>query len=60
MYKKVESGSIINIDTLQQEIEQKWDLNRIDGTSGDINPYKELVVNNAEKIQTNGTMVDTE
>ena len=64
MYKKVESGSIINIDTLWQEIEQEQELNRIDGPSGGINPYKELIVNNAEKIETsydtNGTMVNTE
>ena len=36
----VESGSIINTDTLQQEIEQENELNRIDDTSRDINPYK--------------------
>ena len=34
---------------LQQEIEQE--LNRIDDTSGDVNPYRELKVNNAEKIE---------
>ena len=39
MYKKVVSGSIINTDTLQQEIEQEQELNRIDDTSRDINPY---------------------
>ena len=64
VYKKVESGSIIITDTLQQEIEQEWELNRIDETSRDINPYKELIVNNPEKIDlifgTNGTMVNTE
>ena len=35
--KKVEFGSIINIDTIKQEREQ--DLERLDDTSGDINPY---------------------
>ena len=51
MYKKVESCSKINTDTLRQEIEQEGELNRIDDTSGDVNPYKEIIVNNAEKIE---------
>ena len=51
VYKKVESGSIINIYTLQQEIEKEQELNRLDDTSGDINPCKELIVNNAEKTE---------
>ena len=51
VYKKTESGGIINTDTLHQEIEQERQLNRIDDTSGDINPYKELIVNNVEKIE---------
>ena len=50
VYKKIESSSIINADTLHQEIEQERELNRIDDTSGETNPYKELIVNNAEKI----------
>ena len=51
MHKKVESGSIINTDTLWQEIEHEWELNRIDDTSGDVNAYKELIVNNTEKVE---------
>ena len=51
VYKKIESGGIINADTLHQEIEQERQLNRIDDTSKDKNPYKELKVNNAEKIE---------
>ena len=38
------------MDTIQQEIEQEKQLGRIDDTSREINPYKELIVNNAEKI----------
>ena len=34
---------------LKQEIEQDGELNRLDDTSRDINPYRELIVNNAEK-----------
>ena len=48
VYKKIESGGTINTDTLQQEIEQDRQLNRIDDTSRDTNPHKELIVNNAE------------
>ena len=36
---------------MHQEIEQERQLNRIDDRSGDTNPYKELIVNNAEKIE---------
>ena len=36
---------------LEQEIEQERQLDKIDDTSRDINPYKELAVNNAEKIE---------
>ena len=51
VYKKTESGEIINTETLQQELEYKRRLNKIDDTNGDTNPYKELIVNNAEKIE---------
>ena len=51
VYKKIDSGGIINTDTLHQELEQEKQLNRIDDTSRDTNPCKELMVNNAEKIE---------
>ena len=52
IYKKTEeSGEIINTETIQQELEQERQLDRIDNTNGEINPYKELIVNNAEKIE---------
>ena len=51
VYKKTESGSIINTDMLCQEIEQERQLNRIDDTSGETNPYKELIVYNVEMIK---------
>ena len=50
VYKKVELGSIINIDTIQQEIEQ--DVDKIDDTNGKINPYHEIIVNKAERDNT--------
>ena len=42
---------MINTDRIQKEIEQERQLGRIDDTSGETNPYKELIVNNAEKIE---------
>ena len=51
VYKKTESGEIINTETLWQELEQERQLNRIDDTSREINPYKEFIVNKTEKIE---------
>ena len=51
IYKKIETGEMINMDMMQQEIEQKKQLSRIDNRNGEINPYRELIVNNAEKAE---------
>ena len=51
IYRKVETGKIINTNMIEQEIEQEKQLNKIDDTSGETNPYWELIVNNAEKIE---------
>ena len=51
MYRKLETGEIINTDMIKQEIEQEKQLNKIDDINGETNPYKELIVNNAEKIE---------
>ena len=51
IYKKVEAGEMINTDMIQQEIEQEKQLGRMDDISGETNPYKELIVNNTEKIE---------
>ena len=51
IYRKVETGKIINTNMIEQEIEQERQLNKIDDTSGETNPYKEITVNNAEKIE---------
>ena len=42
---------MINTDTIQQEMEQEEQLNKMDDTNGETNPYQELIVNNAEKIE---------
>ena len=51
VYKKVETGKMINTDMTQQDIEQEKQLNRMDDRNGEINPYRELIVNNTEKKQ---------
>ena len=51
IYRKVELGSLINKNTMKEEIDQDVELNKMDDTSGDKNPYRELIVNNAGKIE---------
>ena len=50
VYKKVETGNIIRVDTIKQEMDQ--DLDRIDDTNEKINPYHEIIVNKAERDNT--------
>ena len=50
IYKKIETGEIINTDTIVQEMEQEEQLSKIDDTNGETNPYHELIVNNVEKV----------
>ena len=50
IYKKVESGSIINSDTIKQEMEH--DLNRLDNTSSDITSYHDIIVKNTKRHDT--------
>ena len=49
--KKTEFSEVINTETLQQKLEHDRQLNRIDDTNRETNPYKELIVNNTEKIE---------
>ena len=58
IYKKVETGGIINVDTVKHEIEQEKQLSSMDDDSGETNPYRELVVNNAEKIEMQKTQME--
>ena len=37
---------------MRQEIDQDIELDKMDDTSGDENPYRELIVSNAAKIET--------
>ena len=48
IYKKTESESIANIDTIKQEIEEdKLGSNNMD--EDEINPYHEIITNKLEK-----------
>ena len=40
------------------EIEQEKQLSQIDDNNGEVNPYRELVVNNAEKIEIQRTQME--
>ena len=48
--EKVERGEVINTDTIQQEMEQEEQLNRIDDSNSKTNPYQELIINNAKRV----------
>ena len=52
MYRKVELGSLINKSTLKEEIDPDVELGKMDDNSGDKNPYRELIVNNAGKVES--------
>ena len=58
IYKKVETGETINVDTMKLEIEQEKQLSRMDDDNGEVNLYRELVVNNAEKIEMQKTQME--
>ena len=49
---------MINRDMIQQEIEQEKQLSRIDDMNGEINPYRELIVNNTETTETLMTQME--
>ena len=51
IYKKVELDSLINKNTIKEELDADIELDRMDYNSGDENPYKQLIINNAYKIE---------
>ena len=51
IYKKIDTGEMINTDMIEQEIEEERQLDKMDDTSRETNPYKELIVNNAKRIE---------
>ena len=51
VYKKVELGSLINKNTTKEELDVDVELDRMDNNNGDENPYRDLIVNNADKVE---------
>ena len=51
VYSKVESGNLINKNVMRQETDQDIELDKMDDTNGDENPYRALIVNNVPKIE---------
>ena len=58
IFKKVETGEIINANTEKHEIEQEEQLSQMDDDSGEVNLYRKLVVNNAERIEMQKTQME--
>ena len=58
IYKKAETGESINADMVQQEMEQEKQLNKLDDDSGEENPYREFIINNAEKMEVQKTQME--
>ena len=52
MFIKIESGNVMNIDMIKQEIEIDQDLDKIDDTNGKINPFCKVIVNKVERNDT--------
>ena len=52
IYRMVELGSLINKNTMKEEIDPDVELDKVDNNSGDENPYRELIVNNVGKIES--------
>ena len=58
VYKKVEVGSLINKNTIKGELDADIELERMDDNSKDENPYKELIVNNASRVDSTLTQIE--
>ena len=51
IYRREELGSLINKNTMKGEIDPDVEFDKMDVNSGDENPYRELIVNKAGKIE---------
>ena len=52
VYREVESANLSNKNMMRQEIDQDIESDIMADTSGDENPYRELIVNNTGKIES--------
>ena len=51
IYRTIELGSLINKNTMKEEINPDVELDKMDNISGNDNLYRELIVNNAGKMK---------
>ena len=51
IHKKVELGSLINKNTVKEELDADAELDRMNNNNGDENPYRNLIVNNADRVE---------
>ena len=58
IYKKVELDSLINKNTIKEELDADAELERMDDNSRDENPYKELIVKNASTVHSLLTQIE--
>ena len=58
IYKKVELGSLIDKSTIKEELDADVELDRMDDNSGDENLYKELIVNNADRVEMSQSQME--
>ena len=58
IYKKVELGSLINKNTIKEELHANVELDRMDDNYGDENPYKEMMVNKTNRIETSQSQME--
>ena len=58
IYKKIELGSLINKSTIKEELDADLELDRIDNNNGDKNPYKELIVNNTDRVEMSQSQME--
>ena len=51
IYKKVDLGGLINKNTMKEELDADTELDRMDDNNRDENPYRDLMVNNADRVE---------
>ena len=58
VYKKVKLGSLINKNTMMEELDADVELDRMDNNNGDENPYRDLIVNNADRVEMSDSQME--
>ena len=58
IYIRVELGSLINKNTIKEELDTDVELKRMDDNSTDEKPHKKLIVNNASKVDSALTPIE--